>query len=582
MNYLTLLKTTVLFLMLSCAASIFAESITYNVVKDDDLKYVIKPFGTKPAYSYAEFNNEFGNIVGNRYNQIPKDKKAELYLVGWEGCTIKSITFNMCSNAKSGGASIKVMAGTTSLFNMGSTAFNSPQWYGSWVSHINYVYVDVTKTMTTNHVVQADEEISIVITGTESSVYINSYTIEYEPSATPTESAMGYQYEKVGKNGTIVDGDDILIYYSGVAAGDIDTTQTYPYMDVYSVHNILDVYEPEFMYFKLRKNGTAWNLVNQYSDTLGATAAKKLAWNKGGMDWTIALTFDGAEIANTNTSYGTLRFNQPDASYARITNYTSTTMPLPYIYKRVKQNQPIVATSLTLRSTQNVSLCQDTAILRATMLPATATDKRMTWKSLNEAIATVADGIVRPVSIGSVDIIVFNSDSSLTDTCRVSVSACPVSVTSVSLDSTQLTLNMCGTQTFTLVATVLPQDAAIKSVMWESSNEAVATVAAGTVTAVAAGTATITATTTDGGFAATCAVTVEECGSGLHQVVIAGVYTNQGKIRIEQNMPVDVTIYNALGQLMISSNQIQNAEFAVQQGVYLVKIGNSVMKVAVK
>ena len=158
MNYLSLLKTTVLFLMLSCAASIFAESITYNVVKDDDLKYVIKPFGTKPAYSYAEFNNEFGNIIGNRYNQIPKDKKAELYLVGWEGCTIKSITFNMCSNAKSGGASFKVMAGTTSLFNMGSTAFNSPQWYGSWVSHINYVYVDVTKTMTTNHVVQPDED----------------------------------------------------------------------------------------------------------------------------------------------------------------------------------------------------------------------------------------------------------------------------------------------------------------------------------------------------------------------------------------------------------------------------------------
>ena len=141
---------------------------------------------------------------------------------------------------------------------------------------------------------------------------------------------------------------------------------------------------------------------------------------------------------------------------------------------------------------------------------------------------------------------------------------------------------MCGTQTFTLVATVLPQDAAIKTVMWESSNEAVATVTAGTVTAVAAGTATITATTTDGGFAATCAVTVEECGSGLHQVVIAGVYTSQGKIRIEQNMPVDVTIYNVLGQLMISSNQVQNAEFAVQQGVYLVKIGNSVMKVAVK
>lgn len=581
MNYLSLLKTTVLFLLLSCAASIFAESITYNVVKDDDLKYVIKPFGMKPAYSYAEFYNEYGNVYGARYNQIPKDKKAELYLVGWEGCTIKSITFNMCSNAKSGGASFKVMAGTTSLFNMGSTAFNSPQWYGSWVSHINYVYVDVTKTMTTNHVVQPDEDISIVITGTESSVYINSYTIEYEPSATPTESAMGYKYEEIAKDSTIAEGDDVIIYYGGVAAGDIDTAQTYPYMDVYSVHNILDVYEPEFMYFKLHKNGTAWRFVNQYGDTLGATAAKKLAWNKGNMDWNIALTYDGAEITNTNVDYGTLRFNAPAESYARITTYTSTSLPLPFLYKRIKQNQPIAATSLTLGSDLEVSLCQDTAILRATMLPVTATDKRMRWKSSDEAIATVADGIVHPIAEGSVDIIVFNNDSTLSDTCRVKVVACPVAVTEVTLDTAQITLNLCGEINFTLVAKVFPEDATIKTVVWESSNEAVATVAAGTVTAVAAGTTTVTATTVDGGFVATCNVTVEECGNALEHVVIAGVYTEKGKILIEKTMPVDVAIYNVVGQLVTINKHVQNAEFVVQQGVYLVKVGNAIMKVAV-
>lgn len=582
MNYLSILKTTFIVLLLSCKAFVSAESVTYQVVKDDDLKYVIKSFGTKPAYSYAEFNNEFGNNIGNRYNQIAKGKKAELYLTGWEGSTIKSINFNMCSNAKSGGASIQMMAGNTVLFSMGATAFDSPQWYGSWVSHINYLYVDVAKQMSINHLIQADEEISIVITGTESSVYINSYTIEYEPGDTPTESALGYQYQKVDKKGSIADGDDILLYYRGLAAGDIDDTQTFPYMDVYSVHNILDVYEHELMYFKLKKNASTWNLINQYGDTLGATAVTKLAWNTGGMDWNIALTYDGAEIANTNTKYGTLRFNAPAESYARITNYTSKTLPLPYIYKRIKQNAPIEATWLTIPESLTLTLCQDTAILRSTILPKTTTDQRTAWKSTDETVATVRDGIIRPTGVGSTEIVVFSSDSCLTDTCRLTITECAVSVTGITLDATQLTLNLCTLQSFTLVATVQPEDATAKAVAWESANEAVARVVAGTVTAVAAGTTTITATSTEGDFTASCIVTVEDCNTGWNEVKISGVYSTKSKIIIEQSRPVDVVIYNVYGQLLAAFNQVQNVEFAVQQGVYLVKTDKVVVKVAVE
>ena len=140
-KHLSILKATLLTLMLLVTTFAFSESVTYKVVNDDDQKYIMNSFGVKPADSFYEFNNEFGNVIGCRYNQIPKDKKAQLYLVGWEGCTIKSITFNMCSNAKTGGASIKVMAGSTSLFSMGSTLFNSPQWYGAWVSQIGRAHV---------------------------------------------------------------------------------------------------------------------------------------------------------------------------------------------------------------------------------------------------------------------------------------------------------------------------------------------------------------------------------------------------------------------------------------------------------
>ena len=80
-------------------------------------------------------------------------------------------------------------------------------------------------------------------------------------------------------------------------------------------------------------------------------------------------------------------------------------------------------------------------------------------------------------------------------------------VTGVTLNTETLELFTGGSATLT--ATVEPSDAANQNVTWASSDPSVATVdAAGKVTAVGAGTATITVTTADGGFTATCAVTV--------------------------------------------------------------------------
>jgi len=92
--------------------------------------------------------------------------------------------------------------------------------------------------------------------------------------------------------------------------------------------------------------------------------------------------------------------------------------------------------------------------------------------------------------------------------------ACKKNVTGVILELATLMLEI--DETATLAATVQPDDATNKAVVWTSSNTEIVTVSNGTVTAKSAGTATITVTTQDGGFTAKCVVSVT-------QTVINGV-----------------------------------------------------------
>lgn len=90
-----------------------------------------------------------------------------------------------------------------------------------------------------------------------------------------------------------------------------------------------------------------------------------------------------------------------------------------------------------------------------------------------------------------------------------------VAVTEVTLNKTTMSLySNISPMSDVLTATVTPDNASDKTVIWSSSNTSVAAVAGGTVTAAGNGTAVITATTADGGHTAVCTVTVSAYSSG--------------------------------------------------------------------
>lgn len=97
---------------------------------------------------------------------------------------------------------------------------------------------------------------------------------------------------------------------------------------------------------------------------------------------------------------------------------------------------------------------------------------------------------------------------------------------SVTLDRASALLEI--GKTLTLTATVLPENATYKTVTWTSSDETVATVEDGKVTAVGEGVAIITATTADGKKTASCTVGVSKPAEpefGIPADEIAGYVT---------------------------------------------------------
>ena len=169
-------------------------------------------------------------------------------------------------------------------------------------------------------------------------------------------------------------------------------------------------------------------------------------------------------------------------------------------------------TGVTLNKRTLELAVRETETLIATVEPSDATNPNVTWRSSDNAIATVnANGIVTAVAAGTTTITVTTADGAHTDYATVTVVT--VSVTGVTLDRNEFTLFIGETQTLT--ATIIPANATNLNVVWYSGNSSVATVDDnGVVTAISSGTAYIIVFTEDGNWFTSSRVTVINPGIG--------------------------------------------------------------------
>ena len=151
----------------------------------------------------------------------------------------------------------------------------------------------------------------------------------------------------------------------------------------------------------------------------------------------------------------------------------------------------------------------ETAQLTAEVTPSYADNKRVTWQSSDEKVATVDEnGKVTAVGNGTATITATSVSGSYTAAVSVTVKI-PVKIQKLTIEAEKETLTKIGEST-ELKVKIEPENADLQKLIWKSDNEKVATTDEnGKVTAVGNGTAEITVTTEDGKITASIMITVK-------------------------------------------------------------------------
>ena len=140
----------------------------------------------------------------------------------------------------------------------------------------------------------------------------------------------------------------------------------------------------------------------------------------GGTQWgnSTKLTTTATDYTFTGSKSGEIKF-----SYTQTSSKALYIKSISVTYETAVATVPVTGVSL---NTSKLTLTEgDSETLTATVAPANATDKTVTWTTNNSSVATVSNGKVTAVAEGSAIITVTTNDGKKTATCNVTVNPKP-------------------------------------------------------------------------------------------------------------------------------------------------------------
>ena len=216
---------------------------------------------------------------------------------------------------------------------------------------------------------------------------------------------------------------------------------------------------------------------------------------------------------------------------------------------------------ISLNKTELTLDINETANLSVIYNPSYASNKEVTWSSSNKNIATVENGKVTAIKPGTTEIKVISNEGKYESVCKVTVLSPPIE--SIKFEQDEQTVYVGSITTLKTISN--PQETMINNPIWTSSDETIATIENGELTALNVGKTTITISDQEGKVTASTEITVIEKPTEDLMITIVGYNLNFNPsiknytLKIGNEESLDIKVNRDDSKVIIGGNRdLQN------------------------
>ena len=500
--------------------SAWNESFSMGVLSD-----LLEWHASDPVDEYEIHRNNllYTNYTNNRNPFVDFPEWVD-YI--WGGVAGSAAPATDKINGYNGGSSTVSVTGVSLNTNSTSVSVNETKQLTATIAPSNATNKNVTwissnttvATVSSTGLITGKQAGSATITVTTSDGnYIATCAV------TVTASGGGTSSQATLYTNALAEGDYVIAYNSKAMKNTIESNR-FAYQAVSPVNDVISNPDSSIIWH-ISQNDGYWNI---YNSAVAQYAGGKSTKNQGALlssitdyaKWTVTKNGSTFEFENYGRANGGSDVNNKylrnNGTYG-FACYASDTGGALSLYKVSESQQAISLLSVTTAGQTTEFYVGDSFIYDGTL---TAHYSDSSTKTV------VPTSISSPdmSSAGQKTITISYTEGGVTKSCQytITVNNPAVAVTGVSLNANTVTL--AEEETTTLTATIAPNNATNTNAEWFTSDDSIATVENGVVTAVSVGQTTISVVTEDGNYTDTCTVTV----NAKERMLSANTYGTSG------------------------------------------------------